>query len=278
MSPTASLEYEHEARVRFSSRSSLEKELGFSGSIRCPSCDAQLLRIDCVRVRPGTFSSSAPDASGGVCAQALSASAVQLLSSSFRPHVGLSGSPLSFHLVLSHLNRSIGILAVCRFSISTADATQPLELHAFLTKTEVRGRGYGRLLLEALRELVDRVASYRRRLSGGCSGGAGPGCELLVHSVRAEQQLSWWEAMGLRTDRKGKEVSYQDTLLLRDERSGGGQLGDDSEDEDRREQDKKRWVERISKFSQVQHRSECQRKRNGGERVGEGIAAAAHCN
>ena len=116
-----------------------------------------------------------------------------------------------YYLCVTSTHSCVAVIAASYFIVHDEVGGAALHLNTFLTRVEMRGLGFGALLLEAYREVVGRVARCRE-----WRGQAG-GCELVVHSVA--DKIGWWQRMGCECSEKRVKVSgegFDNTFPMRD--------------------------------------------------------------
>ena len=135
------------------------------------------------------------------------------------------GSSNSYYLLLAAA--SSRLVSAAYFAVTEESGTYTVDVLCFCTRTELQGRGCGRVLYEALRELRCRVSQWLLTTRPGCSG-----CRLVVHSV--DDTLAMWQTrFGLRRADKGRgSGGYRNTTALVDGRR---------DETDRRAE----WLERM---------------------------------
>ena len=116
-----------------------------------------------------------------------------------------------YYLCITSSHTAVPVISASYFILQDTAAAAQLHLNTFLTRVEMRGLGFGALLLEAYREVAVRVALCRRwkEQSGGC--------ELLVHSVA--DKIGWWQRMGCECLEKRVKVvgeGFDNTHPMRD--------------------------------------------------------------
>ena len=139
---------------------------------------------------------------------------------------GGRGSSNGYYLLL--VAASSLLVSASYFTLTEDSVRYTLAVNCFCTRKEMQGRGCGRVLYEAIRELCCRLSQWMRLTRAGSSG-----CQLIVHTVPATEEM-WQTRFGLRRMEKGRDSGggYTNTIALIDGRRGT---------EDRRRE----WVERI---------------------------------
>ena len=153
-----------------------------------------------------------------------------------RERNGDGGSSNGYYLLLV---AAPSLLVSASYLVLTeASGRYTLAVNCFCTRTEMQGRGCGRVLYEAIRELRCLLSQWLPLTRPGSSG-----CQLVVHSVPATEAM-WQSRFGLRRLEKGRDSGgggYPNTEALID-------LVDVRRDtEDRRRE----WLQRIVQWETV---------------------------
>ena len=145
---------------------------------------------------------------------------------------GGGNSSNGYYLLL--VSASSLLVSASYLTLTEHSGRYTLAVNCFCTRREMQGRGCGRVLYEAIRELRCRICKWLRLTRPGSSAT----CQLVVHSHPATEAM-WMTRFGLQRMKKGMGYGgYTNTIPLSDGRRGM---------EDRRRE----WVERVVRSDEV---------------------------